>query len=123
MNYQLKSILTIMAIVLLVSTGCQKDWETFEPENDVPLSEISIDSDFDWKTTKDAVITFAGSDSGVIYIKSEDGEIYHKAYLTSGNEYTAKITVPSYILNVIISFKANNETLSLVRDDIFHTFS
>ena len=104
--------LTLLSIVIIFSfTACQNDWDQIVEDNQAneevtSMSNMVVSSDFNWKTTKDIDINLTGIDKdGVIFIKSVEGDVYQKAFVKSGINYSTKITIPTYATEVNVMCK------------------
>lgn len=101
----MKKIAFIITIALtIVFTSCKKD--RFENEDQVPanMEELTVPSNFDWKTTKDVQLTLSASSNGIVEVNNNQGISYQKAFLSSGQPYTMKLTVPSMRKQLSLSF-------------------
>ena len=105
----MKKTALLLIVIVFSLTACQKNWEQIEENQSNEISSMSdlvVSSDFNWKTTKDVLVNLTGLDMNeVIYIKSLDGDIYHKALVNSGDSYSTKITIPTYASEVNMMYK------------------
>jgi len=121
--------LTLLFIVIIFSlTACQKDWDQIVEDNltneeVTSMSNMVVSSDFNWKTTKDIDINLTGMDKDeVIYIKSVEGDVYQKAFVKSGINYSTKITIPTYATEVNVMCKGVLTNISISGNEINYKF-
>jgi hypothetical protein len=120
----MKKIAFIITIALtIVFTSCKKD--RFENEDQVPanMEELTVPSNFDWKTTKDVQLTLSASSNGIVEVNNNQGISYQKAFLTSGQPYTMKLTVPSYEKTVKLKFLGQVVDIELTSAALQHNFN
>jgi len=121
--------LTLLFIVIIFSlTACQKDWDQIVEDNltneeVTSMSNMVVSSDFNWKTTKDIDINLTGMDKDeVIYIKSVEGDVYQKAFVKSGINYSTKITIPTYATEVNVMCKGVLTKIPISGNEINYKF-
>ena len=124
---KLSLILVVAAIFSL--TACQKDWDQISEDNQITeevasMSDMIVSSEFNWKTTKDINVNFTGLDKDdVILIKSLDGDIYQKALVKSGINYSTKITIPTYADEISVTYKGSPINIPIAdNNEITHNF-
>jgi hypothetical protein len=93
----MKKITIIIAIALtIVFTSCKKDrFDNIDPKP-VNMEELTVPSNFDWKTTKDIQLTMSAPSNGIVEVSNSQNIAYQKAFLTPGTTYTMKLTLPTY---------------------------
>ena len=121
--------LTLLSIVIIFSfTACQNDWDQIVEDNQAneevtSMSNMVVSSDFNWKTTKDIDINLTGMDKDeVIYIKSVEGDVYQKAFVKSGINYSTKITIPTYATEVNVMCKGVLTKIPISGNEINYKF-
>lgn len=121
----MKKTILLLIVIVFSLTACQKNWEQIEENQSNEISSMSdlvVSSDFNWKTTKDVLVNLTGLDmNGVIYIKSLDGDIYHKAFTNSG-DYSTKITIPTYVSEVNMMYKGVLTNIPISGNEITYKF-
>lgn len=121
----MKKTILLLIVIVFSLTACQKNWEQIEENQSNEISSMSdlvVSSDFNWKTTKDILVNLTGLDmNGVIYIKSLDGDIYHKAFTNSG-DYSTKITIPTYVSEVNMMYKGVLTNIPISGNEITYKF-
>ncbi len=101
----MKKMILIFAVLTVVFSSCRKDFtEKEELLENKTMVDLTIDDNFDWKTTKDIQVNLTGHTKGVVLINSIEGDNYHKGMLSSDIEYSTKITVPTYINEVELAY-------------------
>ncbi len=121
-------LLTIVLSTALLFGACQKpdiineDVET--PETVISeMNDLQVDKDFNWKTTKDIQVTVEGNMAGAVFIKGADGNVYQKAMLAAGTSYSTKITVPSYMDEVILASNGQSKAVTIENSSVQYTFN
>ncbi|MCD4773539.1 MAG: hypothetical protein K8R41_09185 [Bacteroidales bacterium] len=124
----MKKTILLLIVIIFALTSCQKDWDQIVEDNQTneeitSMSEMVVNSDFNWKTTKDIIVNFTGFDiNEVIYIKSLDGDIYHKAFFNLGDNYSTKITIPTYALEINVMYKGASTNIPISGNEINYKF-
>ena len=122
----MKKTILLLIVIVFSLTACQKNWEQIEENQSNEISSMSdlvVSSDFNWKTTKDVLVNLTGLDmNGVIYIKSLDGDIYHKASVNSGDSYSTKITIPTSVSEVNMMYKGVLTNIPISGNEITYKF-
>ncbi len=124
----MKKMMLIFAVLTILFTSCKKDLienEEFPGEqiNDKTMVDLTVDEDFNWKTTKDIQVNLTGATKGVVLINSAEGDNYHKGMLTSGVEYETKITVPTYVNEVQLAYDDQVYNMTLENKKINYNFN
>jgi hypothetical protein len=118
-----KISLIITIAMLIVFTSCKKDryyQDDQKPEN---MEALKVPSNFDWKTTKDIQLTLTAKSSGIVEVNNKQGISYQKAFLTSGQPYTMRLTVPSYENAVKLRFLGQESELELASGPLQYNFN
>lgn len=119
----------IFATIMLISfNSCQKpdllDKERGEQTETLKtMNDLVVGNEFDWKTTKDVQLKLTGETNGVVYINTIDGDNYHKALLISESEYVTKITVPSYVKELVLSYNGQSNTVAIDNSTVEYYFN
>jgi len=126
-NYKaMKKIMLILIIITFAVTACKKKFETIdinEQNNSKTMSDLNINPDFNWKTIKDINVDICCAANDVVYIKSIEGDVYHKAFLSSKENYNTKITIPTYATEVILAQGGTSTTIPITGNKISYTFN
>ena len=89
----------VLLVGMFIFNACQKDegLSTALTTKSAPqkMTDLVINSSFDWKTTKKYQFTFTGNVTNFVSIGSADGVIYHKALLTAQTDYMITLTLPA----------------------------
>lgn len=105
----------IILIVLGFATlfvSCRKDRNIIEnPSEPKVMEELKVPADFNWKTTKDFSLTLTSPVAGIAEVTNTSGIAYQKAYLTAGQPYTMKLTLPAY--EKAVKLRLGNATAEL----------
>ena len=123
----MKKTALLLIVIIFSLTACQKDWEQIEEnqanEEITTMSDMVVGSDFNWKTTKDIEVKMTGlNNNEMIYIKSLDGDTYHKAFVNSGDSYSTKITIPTYASEVNVLYKGVLINIPISGNEITYKF-
>jgi len=117
----------LILIIIFSITACQKDWDQIIEDNQVEMSSMSdmvISSEFDWKTTKDIEINLSGlNEYELIYVKSIDGDIFHKGVVNLGGNYMTTITIPTYLKGIILKHVETEIYFKLTGNKVIFVFS
>jgi len=120
----MKKIILIFAVLTVVLSSCRKDFtEKEEQIQSKTMVDLTIDDNFSWKTTKDIEVSISSSSNETVIIKSQSGYVYLKAFLTSRQEFTSKITVPTYVSDVIVVCKGQNRQVTVVNNKLEEYFN
>lgn len=114
--------LSLISLVVLF-TSCRKDLNEPKPTTPVTMDELTVPSDFDWKTMTDFQLTITGPANGIISVASSTGSIYQKAFLTSNQAYTMKVTVPTYEKSVRLLYLGQDISLELTGTSMEYIFN
>ena len=105
-------ILFTAVLAIFFLSSCKKD-RFEEPIAPQKMDEVRVPASFDWKTTKDIMVTFSTPTAGIVDVTNTQSVSYQKAFLIPGTDYTMKLTVPSYENSVKIRFNNEVSTLEL----------
>ncbi|MDP2235544.1 MAG: hypothetical protein Q8J88_03820 [Bacteroidales bacterium] len=120
----MKKIAFIIAILFpIVFTSCKKD--RFDNPDKTPenMEQLTVPSSFDWKTTKDIQLTLSASASGIVEVTNSQGIVYQKAFLSPGQAYLMKLTVPTYEKSVKLKFMGQEAILELGTASLNYSFN
>lgn len=121
-----KLAFVLLAVGLISLAGCKKDLEMMEPAPSpgmtTSMKDMKVNTDFDWKTTTAYQVAISSNAKAVLYIKSKEGTVYHKAMVNNGETYNTSITVPSYERELEILLAGQSRTVSLTNGGISVSF-
>jgi hypothetical protein len=103
----------LMIGMAILFTSCKKDRIENPDTKPDTMEELQVPSDFSWKTTKDYSLTLSANANGIAEVNNNIGISYQKAYLSPGQAYTMKLTVPAYEKSVIVKFNGEQKTIEL----------
>lgn len=82
------------------------------------MDELYAPTNFDWKTTKDYILTFKSDVEGIVEVNNTLGVPYQKAYLRWNEIYMMKLTVPAYETKVVVRFQGYEKSIELTHKSI-----
>ncbi len=121
----------LFAVLLVIGIGlsltlCQKP-KTNEADTQAvsskDINSLEVDDNFNWKTIKDIQVSLTSSTDNVVFIKSIKGDVYLKAFLKSGQKFDTKITIPTYVKEVIVVCKGHSQKLSVEDKVLTYSFN
>jgi hypothetical protein len=125
----MKNLIFIFTLVTIGLSSCKKDLiENATPTNNTSsinqFKEIKTSENFDWKTTKEITLNVYGyktinTVSGTLRVSTVDDKIiFHQALQTMEQSGTIKLTIPSHIKDVKISFGSIQKTFNTSQSTI-----
>lgn len=120
----------ITIVLLLIGIGfgfvlCHKpdtNKNAGETELSKDINELDVNDDFKWKTIKDIQVSLQSSSENVALIKSLKGDTYLKVFLKANEKLDTKITIPTYVQEVVVVFANQNHEVSVVDNKIDLSF-
>jgi len=86
-------------------------------------AQLKVASDFNWKTTKDILLTLTGTSNSLVEVASTNNTVYQRAYLSKDLAYTMKLTVPSYETSVHLLYMGKDVSVNLSSNNIVYKFN
>jgi hypothetical protein len=121
--------ITILVLIIGVAIGltlCHKP-DTLREEGQTEISkdinELDVSDNFRWKTIKDVNISLQSSTDAVALIKSVKGDVYLKAFIKAGQKLDTKITIPTYVTEIMLSCKGQEKTMAVETGIIEYDFN
>jgi hypothetical protein len=119
----MKKIFLLLFSISLILSSCRKDnIKIAEPDIPISMDELTIESDFDWKTTKEIQITILAKQSSIANITNLEGISFQKAFIKANQSYTMKLEVPSYEKSVRLKFLDHDIVLELNSSTLNYDF-
>jgi len=87
------------------------------------MDDLSVSSDFNWKTTKDYQISFTTTNSGLVKVENGNGVVFQSAFLKADETYKMKINLPSYQKTVNLKFMNEDVVLKLDNSQLEYNFN
>ena len=116
----------VLLVGMSIFNACQKDegLSTALATKSAPqkMTDLVINSSFDWKTTKKYQFTFTGNVTSFVSISSADGVLYHKALLTAQNNCMITLTLPADETKVHFLYNGNDVEYQLNNSVISYKF-
>jgi len=85
--------------------------------------QLKVASDFNWKTTKDVLLTLTGTTNSLVEVASANNTVYQRAYLSKNLTYTMKLSVPSYETSVHLLYMGKDVNVNLSSNNISYKFN
>jgi hypothetical protein len=103
----MKYFLALLIFASVSTVSCRKmDVKEKHSGESKPMTELKVDANFNWETTRCIDVRLTGTSAGVVYIRPLEGDYYFcKGMLSSGADFATKITLPSYVKEVKLTFK------------------
>ena len=130
----MKNLILLIAIGVIFSlSSCRKETaSSMAPTQVTPATpatvqvtkteQLKVASDFNWKTTKDILLTLTGTSNSPVEVASANNTVYQRAYLSKDLAYTMKLTVPSYETSVHLLYMGKDVSVNLSSNNIVYKF-
>ena len=122
----MKKLAILFVVSVLIFSSCKKDLKVMEPApspvQNTAMVDMKVTADFDWKTMKDLQVEIQSNTKAVLYIKSKDGTVYHKAMMNYGETYLTKITVPTHEKELEVFLAGQSRIIPVTNDRISVSF-
>ena len=122
----MKKLTILFVVSVLVFSACKKNLEVKDPNpspmETTAMADLKLNADFDWKTTRDFQIEVTSNTRAVLYIKSKEGTVYHKAMVISGEMYKTSITIPSFEKELEFRIAGHSRVIPVTTDRISVSF-
>ena len=116
----MKKLAFIAIISILIFAGCKKNLEVMEPTPSptqvTKMADMNVNADFAWNTEKNIQVDVKSNVKGVLYIKSKDGTVYHKAMMNYGDTYQTSIAVPTCETELEVLLANQSKTIPATSD-------
>lgn len=132
----MKNLILLIAIGVIFSlSSCTKETaSSMAPAPVTPVtppqsvqvtqtSQLKVASDFNWKTTKDILLTLTGTSNSPVEVASANNTVYQRAYLSKDLAYTMKLSVPSYETSVHLLYMGKDVSVNLSSNNIDYKFN
>jgi len=123
----MKKILLSIVVASVAFVSCQKDTEdsnehSFAAERGLPISELEVTSEFDWKTNQAIQFELSSAKDAVVSIQSEDGGVYDKGFIQANSKYSAKVTLPKGTEKIYLNFNNQVKEVQINQSVVEYTF-
>ena len=129
----MKNLILLIAIGVIFSlSSCSKESvSSMAPAQVTPTAaapitktaQLKVASDFNWKTTKDILLTLTGTSNSPVEVASANNTVYQRAYLSKDLAYTMKLSVPSYETAVHLLYMGKDVNVNLSSNNISYKFN
>ncbi len=87
------------------------------------MNAIKVAPGFTWETTRSIEVRLTAVKSGVVYINPTSGDYsYNKGYLAAGLTYTAKISIPAFVKEVMLAFNGQKIIVPFTGTSLVYNF-
>jgi hypothetical protein len=120
----MKNVLIFLFSVTVVFSACKRNIQEEEPTptGPVTMDDLVVNSDFDWKTTVDYELSITSSANNIVEVVSMEGTVYQRAFISAGQTYVMKLTLPSYTEKVKVKFMGKEKEVELTSEIITCVF-
>lgn len=113
-------LITVLALAALF-TSCRKD--RFDgPKAPEKMEELTVPASFDWKTTKDVQLSLSANANGIVEVMNTSNIAYQKAFLTAGQSYSMKLTLPAFETKLKLKFSGKEAILEITSNQLSFQF-
>lgn len=112
----MKKLIVFLFAVSFLGTSCKKDLvEKYEKAKDngvakvTQTKDVKVSDNFAWSTSKEVQVQINPNSKGLLLIQSAEGEVFYKAFINSGNVFTAKFILQNKNEKMFIYFNGNQE--------------
>lgn len=121
----MKKIIVLIIGSFILLSACRKEIvkKDITPGNPTSMDELSISSDFNWKTTKDYQITFSANNSNLLKVENDNGLVFQSAFLRADEPYKMKLNLPTYQKTVHLKFLNEDVVLKLDNTELEYNFN
>lgn len=117
----MKNLLFILALVSFLATSCKKDLiEKYEKtkaaspvQKAAATKDLKVAEDFAWSTTNEVEVTINPTQSGLLLVQNELGEVFYRAFVKSGNTCTAKFSLQNKNPKMFLYFNGVMEEVAV----------
>lgn len=120
----MKYLLFIAISFSLVLSSCNNKEKPGSTPTEIPnMDELKVSSEFNWKTTKEIRLELKASQSNIVTVTNQEGEVFQKAVLRADEPQSLKLIIPSYVDTVKLKFMDQEVTLGLSSNILSHNFN
>lgn len=121
----MKKIVFLLLGTLILFSACRKEIvkKVITPDNITSMDDLSISSDFNWKTTKDYQITFTATNSNLVKVENNNGVLFQSAFLKANETYKMKLNLPSYQETIHLKFLNEDVLMKLDNSELEYNFN
>ncbi len=120
----MKKLILFLAALTFTLNSCKKEFKEGEvPAENKKMADLTIDDQFNWKTTKDITVSLSSSSDNTVSIKSQNGDVYLKAFLKGGYNFDTKITVPTFEKEVHVICNNQSHLVSVANNNLDYHFN
>lgn len=121
----MKKIIVLVIGSLILFSACRKEIvkKAIKPDKITSMDELNVSSDFNWKTTKDYQITFTATNSNLVKVTNENGDVFQSAFLKANEPYKMKLNLPSFQKSVHLKFLNDDVVLKLDNSQLEYQFN
>lgn len=115
----------ILFFVASIMFACTKEDDMIKaPSEGKSFNELNVQSNFDWKTTRDYTITLKGYANSIVKIVSENNQtVYQSTMIKKDVDSSIKITLPSYEKSIRLKYMGQVILLPLNSINVSYIFN
>lgn len=123
MKYMRRKFIVLFLVTTTIGiSACKKYDNDNNTDKSKNVETLKIQSAFNWKTTKDYSFNLLSYASGIVEMSDKDGKVYYKAMLTQNQPSTFKLTLPTLMKELNLSFSGKTTICQLDADVINYEF-
>lgn len=117
--------LLILFFAAAVLFACSKEEDIIKaPSEGKAFTDLKVQSDFDWKTTRDYTIVLKGYANSIVKIVSENNQtVYQSAMIQKNVDSSIKITLPTYEKSIRLKYMGQDVLLPLSSTNVNYIFN
>jgi len=120
----MKKLVFIFILLIITLISCKKV-DINPSDTPKPTKELIVNSNFDWKTSKEITLNIIGLKSvnsqilNILYVKSSIGDTtYYMDILVMNADYIIKFTVPTTETKIVLVYGSKTKTIDLLSNEI-----
>ena len=120
----MKKLVFIFILLIITLISCKKV-DINPSDTPKPTKELIVNSNFDWKTSKEITLNIIGLKSispqiqNTLYVKSSIGDTtYYMDILVMNADYIIKFTVPTTETKIVLVYGSKTKTIDLLSNEI-----
>ncbi|MDK2910000.1 MAG: hypothetical protein PWR20_1567 [Bacteroidales bacterium] len=114
----------LAAGLILIAASCQKENDNPQPNpNPQSLSDLVVNSSFDWKTTHLVSLRLTGYANSTCTISQIDGTLIQKIFLKKNEPFTVQIDLPDAEKKLRLGYMGQRIELEVTGSEVSYIFN